>query len=178
MNWKKQNRYVKQGMMCVILFMTGAIAYVLMEIRFRGYSHWTMAILGGLCYMEIGYINEYIPWEVPLYKQALLGAVIVTINEFICGCIVNLWLGWEVWDYSGLPFNILGQVCLPFTLLWIPVSILAILVDDLQRYYLTGEEFPHYHIFSIPDNCKDNKLNENTKMMKQIYRNWKKKHSV
>ena len=146
MNWKKQNRYVKQGMMCVILFMTGAIAYVLMEIGFRGYSHWTMAILGGLCYMEIGYINEYIPWEVPLYKQALLGAVIVTINEFICGCIVNLWLGWEVWDYSDLPFQLFGQICLPFAIVFSGLCAIGIILSGYIAWGIYGEEKPKYHV--------------------------------
>ena len=62
------------------------------------------------------------------------------------GCIVNLWLGWDVWDYSGMPGNILGQVCPRYFLLWLPVSLAGILLDDWLRYWWWGEERPHYRL--------------------------------
>lgn len=65
-----------------------------------------------------------------LWKQMLLGSVIITLLEFVCGCIVNLLLHWNVWDYSNLPFNILGQICLPFSILWFFISFVAIVIDD------------------------------------------------
>lgn len=80
----------------------------------------------------------------PLWKQILVGAAIITGLEFITGCIVNLWLGWAVWDYSSMPLNILGQICLPYMLLWIPVALLAIVLDDWMRFWIFGEEKPHY----------------------------------
>ena len=62
----------------------------------------------------IGLINEVIPWEMAFWKQCIIGSFVVTGIEFVSGCIVNLWLGWNVWDYSHLPLNLLGQICLPF----------------------------------------------------------------
>lgn len=90
------------------LLIVGGTLYVLVELLWRGRSHWTMFLLGGVCFICLGLINEIIPWEMLLWQQALIGACIVTVLEFLTGCIVNLWLGLDVWDYSGLPGNILG----------------------------------------------------------------------
>ena len=126
------------------LFLIGGAIYVLIELVYRGYSHWTMFLLGGLCFVLIGGVNEYIPWEMPLWLQAGIGAVIITALEFICGCIVNLALGWYVWDYSNTPLNILGQVCLPFAIIWFVIAHFGIVLDDYLRYWLFKEEKPHY----------------------------------
>ena len=126
------------------LFLIGGAIYVLIELVYRGYSHWTMFLLGGLCFVLIGGVNEYIPWEMPLWLQAGIGAVIITALEFICGCIVNLALGWNVWDYSSTPLNILGQVCLPFAIIWFVIAHFGIILDDYLRYWLFKEEKPHY----------------------------------
>lgn len=126
------------------LFLIGGAIYVLIELVYRGYSHWTMFLLGGLCFVLIGGVNEYIPWEMPLWLQAGIGAVIITALEFICGCIVNLALGWNVWDYSNTPLNILGQVCLPFAIIWFVIAHFGIILDDYLRYWLFKEEKPHY----------------------------------
>ena len=79
-----------------------------------------------------------------LWKQMLIGACIVTFMEFISGYIINIKLGWQVWDYSNLPFNIMGQICLPFSIIWFFISLVAIVVDDYLRYWLFKDERPHY----------------------------------
>ena len=103
-------------------------------------------ILGGLCFVSIGLINELFPWELGIVWQALIGGTMVTCLEFITGVIVNIWLKLGVWDYSGLPLNILGQVCLPFYFAWVGLSVVAIVFDDYLRYWFFGEEKPHYKI--------------------------------
>ena len=128
------------------LFLTGGILYVLLEIIWRSHSHWTMFLLGGLCFVCLGAINEIIPWEMPLCKQVLIGACIVTGLEFITGIIVNLTLHWNVWDYSSMPGNILGQICPQYFILWLPVSLVAIVLDDWLRYWWFREEKPHYRL--------------------------------
>lgn len=128
----------------LILIGIGGLLYVLVELAFRGRSHWTMFLVGGLCFWLIGLINEVLPWEMPLWKQCIIGAVIVTAIEFLAGCFINLWLDWDVWDYSNMPFNVLGQICLPFSLLWILLSAVAIVLDDYLRYWIYGEKKPHY----------------------------------
>lgn len=130
----------------ITLLLAGGGLYVLVELIWRGRSHWTMFLLGGLCFVSLGLINEIIPWEMPLWQQIFIGACIVTGLEFVTGCIVNLRLGWAVWDYSGLPGNILGQICPQFFVLWLPVAMAAIVLDDWLRYWWWAEERPHYKI--------------------------------
>ena len=130
----------------MMLALIGGLAYYCVELMWRGYSHWTMAVLGGLCLLAIGSINEYLPWEMPLVQQGVVGAVIVTAAEFVAGLVLNIWLGLHIWDYSDLPFNLLGQICLPFSGLWVLLSIIAVVADDWLRYWLFGEDRPHYKI--------------------------------
>ena len=137
---------MKQRIKYVFLFITGGLLYNLVELVFRGWSHWTMFILGGVCFICLGLINEIIPWEMPLWQQVLIGAGIITGLEFATGCMVNLWFGWGVWDYSQMPGNILGQVCPQFFALWLPVSLAGIVLDDCLRYWWWQEEQPHYNV--------------------------------
>lgn len=119
------------------LFAVGGRLYTWIEILWRGWTHWTMFLLGGNGFVVLGLLNEYkIPWHWCLLRQAVAGACIITVMEFITGCIVNLWLGWGVWDYSDLPFNLMGQICLYYFLLWIPLSMIGIVLDDWIRYWL------------------------------------------
>lgn len=121
----------------LFLFLIGGRLYTWIELLWRGHTHWTMFILGGLCFVIMGLLNEHIfPWELSLLWQSVISAVVVTIFEFITGCIVNLWLGWNVWDYSALPFNLCGQICLYFFALWIPLSMSGIILDDWIRYWI------------------------------------------
>lgn len=128
----------------LILFIFGGVIYFLIEILWRDYSHWTMFLLGGLCFVIVGAINNYIPWEMKFEKQMAIGAIIITILEFIVGVVINLILKWNIWDYSMLPFNILGQISLPFSLIWFLLSGVIIIVDDYLRYKLFKEERPKY----------------------------------
>lgn len=135
----------------LILFSIGGSIYYLIECLYKifisgGVLHWSMFLLGGLCFLIIGGINEKIPWEMSIIKQGSIGAVIVTILEFIFGFILNIVLKLGIWDYSTLPFNILGQICLPFSLAWFGLALIAIFLDDYLRWKWFGEEKPHYHL--------------------------------
>lgn len=119
----------------IFMFLLGGRLYTWLELLCRGRTHWTMFLLGGICFMIMGLLNEYaIPWHWCLLRQAVVSACIITVFEFLTGCIVNLWLGWDVWDYSDLPFNLFGQVCLQFSVLWIFLSGAGIIFDDWIRY--------------------------------------------
>ena len=128
----------------VVLAVIGGLIYILVELLWRGHTHISMFVLGGACFVTIGLINELLPWNMGILWQSVIGAVIVTLLEFITGIIVNIWLGLGVWDYSGLPLNIMGQICLPFTLAWGVLSCVASVLDDYIRYWFFGEEKPHY----------------------------------
>ena len=127
--------------------MIGAFLYLFIEILYRGHTHWTMGVVGGVCFVLIGLINEVFTWSTPLWLQSIIGATIVTVLEFISGVVLNIWLRLGIWDYSQMPFNLLGQICLPFSVIWIGLSVLAIVSDDYLRFYLFKEEKPHYKLF-------------------------------
>ena len=129
-----------------ILGIIGGAVYVLLEMLWRGFSHWTMFLLGAVCFILIGLVNEVFEWDTPLILQMFCGCAIITALEFITGCIVNLWLGWDVWDYSQYKFNILGQISLHSSVGWYFLSLVGIFLDDWLRYKLFGEEKPHYKI--------------------------------
>ncbi len=129
-----------------LLFLIGGFAYGGIEIVFRGYSHISMMIAGGICFILIGLINEIFPNKIGIIKQMAISAVIITVVEFITGLIVNVWLGLKVWDYSELKLNFMGQISILYTLIWFFLSPLAILMDDYIRYYILGEERPKYKI--------------------------------
>lgn len=140
--------YKKSILKYFVLGWFGGSTYCSLEVIFRGRSHWSMVVLAFILFLLIGSLNNLFPWEMSLAKQGIIGACMVTVLEFITGCIVNIWLGWNVWDYSNMPLNILGQVCLPFSLLWILLSIVCIIVDDYLRYLMFNEQMPHYYLFT------------------------------
>ena len=127
-----------------ILGIIGGAIYVLLEMLWRGYSHWTMFLLGAVCFILIGLVNEVFEWDTPLLLQMLCGCAIITALEFVTGCIVNLWLGWDVWDYSELPFNLWGQISLFSSIVWVGLSLVGIVLDDFIRWKFFDEEKPHY----------------------------------
>ena len=103
-----------------IMFIFGAIGYPLLELLWRGRTHWTMSLAGGICTVLLLTVSR-LPLSRPILW--LLGALSITAVEFAVGCIVNRWLDWGVWDYSKLPLNVWGQISLPFSLLWFVLSI-------------------------------------------------------
>lgn len=128
----------------LILAIIGGLAYGGLELLFRGRTHWTMMVLGGALFVIIGLFNEALPWDMALLFQGFLGALVVTGAELVAGVVLNLWMGLGIWDYSNMPLNLWGQICLPFSTLWVALSIVAVVLDDWLRYWLFGEERPHY----------------------------------
>ena len=137
---------MRQYLKIAFLFATGGLLYNVLELAWRGWSHWTMFFLGGACFVLMGLINEVLPWAMPIWQQTAIGACIITALEFATGCIVNLWLGWGVWDYSGMPGNILGQICPQYAVYWLLVALAAMILDDCLRCWWFGEAQPHYNV--------------------------------
>ena len=100
------------------VFLTGGAAYSLLEILWRGYTHWTMTVTGGICFTVL-YILHVYARTLSFLTRCVIGTAVITLVEFAVGCTVNLWLGWHVWDYADVPGNVLGQICLPFSLIWL-----------------------------------------------------------
>lgn len=103
-----------------VLFYLGGGAYMLMEVGFRGWSHGSMFLAGGSCFLLLGSLEKASP-RLPLGARMILGSVIITSVELLTGLLVNR--QYQVWDYRGQPWNFHGQICLPFSALWVPVSL-------------------------------------------------------
>lgn len=144
MNMTKIRHHADKAM---VLFLCGAVGYAGIEMVWRGHTHWTMAILGGALFLLLGGLNEWFPWDMPLWLQCICGASIVTDAEFIAGLVLNVWLGLGIWDYSGMWGNLLGQICPQYIFAWVGLSLVAIVLDDWLRYLLFCEEKPHYRMF-------------------------------
>ena len=112
----------------MILFCVGGGAYVGLELLWRGRSHGSMFAAGGTCFLLIGHLNRVHP-RLPLPLRTLAGAGIITMVELAAGLLVNR--NFAVWDYRDRTGNFLGQICPLFTVLWIPVSLLALLLHAM-----------------------------------------------
>ncbi|MDD5889629.1 MAG: hypothetical protein PUC69_03315 [Ruminococcus sp.] len=112
----------------MVVFLIGGVTYAMIEIMWRGNTHWTMVLLGGLCFLTLyklfGYMSNY-----SLMEKCVLGAIVITALEFVVGCIVNLIFHMNVWNYSRMPLNLSGQICILYSTLWgflcIPINFIA-----------------------------------------------------
>lgn len=136
--------YIKTIGKNAILFAIGGVIYFMIEVIWRGYSAMPMVLVGGLCFLLCGSVNEFLGWDMLIWKQMFICAVGITAIEFLSGYILNIILNLGIWDYSGIPFNVLGQICLPFTIAWYFLSLPAIVLDDYLRFWIFGEEKPRY----------------------------------
>ena len=97
------------------VFAVGGLGYGAIELIWRGRTHWTMALTGGACLSGLYALAQK---EHPLWKFCLEGAGMITAAELAVGLLVNRKLKWNVWDYSSVPLNLLGQICPLYSLLW------------------------------------------------------------
>ena len=122
--------YRKTEYLCV--FLTGGAVYGCLELMWRGYTHWSMTLAGGICLLLIHLLNMRLGcWN--FFLRCVLFSLVITTVEFAAGVVVNLMLGLDVWDYSSIPGNILGQICPAFTLLWLVISVPAGLLSYTAR---------------------------------------------
>ena len=119
----------------ILLFYIGGCAYMGVELIWRGWSHGTMFLAGGTCFLLLGKLQTVQP-RLRLVPRALVGAGIITGVELLAGLVFNRDYG--VWDYRHVPGNFHGQVCLPFSLLWIPLSLGAMGLYSLLERQLPG----------------------------------------
>lgn len=131
----------------LFLFLIGGFTYFYLEIFYRGYSHFSMILCGGFAFIGCGMLNQIIPIRLSFLTQMILSCFIITMLEFITGYIVNIKLGWEVWDYSDMPYNLYGQICLAFSVIWLIISAVCIFMDDFIRFKIFDEEKVTYQWF-------------------------------
>lgn len=134
----------------MLLWTWGGTVYFLLEVAYKtatGHPErisWTMLVLAVVLTVPLERCGAELPWECPLWLQALACAALVTITEFVAGLVINLWLCLDVWDYSDLPFNLLGQICPQYAIVWWGLCFLFIPVFDWLRYAVVGGNKPTY----------------------------------
>ena len=92
------------------LFLTGGVGYGLIELLWRGHTHPSMVVAGGVCFILIYGVNKWLRGHSVLLRSAVSAAAITAV-EFSVGIVVNRLLDLSVWDYSGEKYNLLGQIC-------------------------------------------------------------------
>lgn len=131
--------FLKNIYIYLIIFLLGGVGYGAVEIAFRGYTHWSMLLTGGSAFLTLYLINNTFDGT-SIFIKALFGTVAITILELSVGIVVNRIFSLQVWDYSNLPFNFLGQISLTFSFAWYIISLFAIYLlenivplNELQR---------------------------------------------
>ena len=123
-----------------IIFFTGFFLYGLIEIAFRGYTHYSMALAGGVVLIILYYLNLKLNTR-SLILRGLLGSAVITAVEFVTGLLVNIKFSLGVWDYSHQPFNILGQICPAFSFCWAGLSVVAFYLS-VYIFWKLNKKFP------------------------------------
>lgn len=121
-------------------FVIGALIYGMIEISARGFTHITMGLLGGISMIVIHLTNDARRDGLNFFVQISLIAFFITAIEFITGEIVNVRLGMNIWDYSDIPLNFDGQICLPFVGIWLVLSAIGVVLDDYLRWKMFRED--------------------------------------
>jgi len=150
-------------------FIGGGGAYGLLEILWRGFTHISMIILGGICFIGLLHIYKYNEVKFPrLFKRrgysekagggedissaqargfrlnmaikSVLGGGMITAAELLAGILLNIWLSLNVWDYSGQRFQFLGQISLIYFFLWCGLSFVVFVVCRIARSMLKTKE--------------------------------------
>ncbi len=130
----------------IFLWILGGTIYYSLEMIFRGFSHWSMFLLGGICMQFFWLQGNSLKWEDPMWLQVIRCTIFVVACEFITGILVNKWMGWNVWDYSDQPYHVFGQICLPFATLFSGLCAIGIVLSGKIMQWLFKEEKPNYHI--------------------------------
>ena len=133
----------------LILFLVGLCIYTTIEVWFRGYSYRLMGLVGGCIMCVLDKINDRLSWDLPLICQMILGGAFVTVLELLSGEFALYVLGVRMWDYSGQWMSMCDNLICPlFSLIWIALSGVAIVLSDAINYYLLhDEQRPYYNRF-------------------------------
>jgi uncharacterized membrane protein len=113
--------------------MIGSTLYGSMELLFRGWTHWCMLLCGGLCFLLLYFISNFMNER--LWRKWVMGAFVITTVEFLFGIVFNIILEMRVWDYSHYRYNLMGQISLIFTIFWLILCIPGVRLCEIIRKY-------------------------------------------
>lgn len=117
------------------LFLLGGGAYAALELAWRGTTHWTMFLTGGVCLCLLQALADR---PLPLGLAAAVGAAGVSGLELAVGAVCRRVLHTAVWDYADEWGNLAGLVCPKYTAYWF-------LLCGWVIFVLRGVESTVYH---------------------------------
>lgn len=129
----RRDGFVYELVQALVIFLAGGFIYGLIEVIYRGHTHPSMFVLGGISLLWVGGFGRFFRRRPPVWAQVLAGGAFITCAEFLCGLVYNVWLGMRVWDYSRIQFNIMGQVCPTFFFSWVALSLPAVIIESAFR---------------------------------------------
>lgn len=110
----------------------GGFGYCFVEILWRGRTHYSMFFAGAIVLSCFYFINDN--YNLPFALKCVLGMAVITAVELVFGIVFNLILREQVWDYSNMPLNLFGQICLPFSALWFLLSgVVFKAMEEIER---------------------------------------------
>ncbi len=111
---------MKNFLLYALIGVIGGFGYCAIEMVYRGRTHYSMFFAGAIILVTFYFIAKN--FDLPFWIKCIIGMALITVIEFIFGIVFNICLKEGVWDYSGTPFNIMGQICLPFSVIWLAMS--------------------------------------------------------
>lgn len=99
-----------------IFFLYSGIIYMLLELIWRNKTHLAMGVAGGLCSVILLGIN--LKYSLPPISVFFISSLLISAVEMLFGYIFNIRLNLAIWDYTAQRFNLYGQVCLRYSLVW------------------------------------------------------------
>jgi len=120
----------------VFFIIFGGSVYYLLEILYRGRSHYSMFLCGGILFYWISLFNRRYSSSLHLITKMILCTFIITFLELLFGILFNLYLEKQVWDYSNQFYNYKGQICLTFSILWFFLSCPVLFLEEKIRKLL------------------------------------------
>lgn len=130
----------------IVLFFAGFCVYLAIEIMYRNETYFYSGLMGGMALVVIDKLNDRISWDMDLLLQGVIGSCVVTFMELVIGLSMLRFQSMPVmWDYSNIPLNYCGIICLPFSLAWIFLSFVGVFFADAINYYVFEEmPVPYY----------------------------------
>lgn len=111
---------MRNFLLYAMIAVIGGFGYCAIEMVYRSRTHYSMFFAGAIILVTFYFIAKN--FDLPFWARCIIGMTLITGIEFIFGIVFNIWLKEGVWDYSGAPLNIMGQVCLPFSAIWLAMS--------------------------------------------------------
>ena len=144
---------VGRWVLSMLLWVWGGTVYFLLEVGYKSMTghperiSWTMLVVAVLLTIPVERCGAELPWGCPLWVQALACAFLVTAVELMAGLLLNVALNLNVWDYSNIPFNLFGQICPQYAVIWWFLCLSFIPIFDWLRWAVVGGDKPRYNFF-------------------------------